>query len=303
MQTSLFAALLLVVGQTEPLGPGDHKRTVTVDAETRTHWIHVPPKYDAKQPAAVVLALHGAIMDGKLMELYCGLSKTADKHNFVVIYPNGTGPNGLFLTWNAGLFPGELRNKGVDDVKYLGKVLDDVGGSVNVDPKRIYAAGLSNGAMMSYRLASEMSDRIAAIAPVAGTIAVAKYEPKRPVPVVHFHGTNDALVPFIGPPKAKEAALVKFRSVADSIQACIQANGCAATALESESEMKTDKLRVVRKEYGKGKNGAEVVLYIIQDGGHTWPGMNLAPALLGPTTFNISANEVMWAFFKKHPMK
>src|SRR5204862_3075654 len=103
---------------------------------------------------------------------------------------------GFFQTWNAGVFPGELGAKNADDVKYLGKVLDDVESAVKVDKKRVYAAGLSNGAMMSYRLASEMSDRVAAIATVAGTIAVEKYEPKRPVSVVHFHGTKDGLVPF-----------------------------------------------------------------------------------------------------------
>src|ERR1022692_630381 len=123
MQYSLLLITALVVGQTEPLGPGDHKRTITVDKLKRTHRIHVPAKYDPKKPAAVVLALHGAGMFAELMEGFTQLSKTADEHNFIVVYPNGTG---VFQTWNAGLFPGELSKTSADDVKYLGKVLDDV---------------------------------------------------------------------------------------------------------------------------------------------------------------------------------
>ena len=164
MQYSLLVIAALALGQPEPLGAGDHKRTITVGDVKRTHYIHVPPKYDPKKPAAVVLALHGAGMWDKMMERFTGLSDTADAHNFIVVYPNGTG---VFQTWNAGVFPGELGTKNADDVKYLGKVLDDVESAVKVDKKRVYAAGLSNGAMMSYRLASEMSDRIAAIATIA----------------------------------------------------------------------------------------------------------------------------------------
>ncbi|MBI1832745.1 MAG: polyhydroxybutyrate depolymerase, partial [Planctomycetes bacterium] len=272
----LFAVAILGQGTAEPLGPGDHKRVITVDKLARRHWVHVPPNYDAKQPAAVVLALHGAMMDGKMMEVFTDLSTAADRHNFVVVYPQGTGAGGIFLTWNAGQFPGDLVKNQPDDVKYLGEVLSDVQKALKVDEKRIYVTGLSNGAMMSYRLASEMSERIAAIAPVAGTLAINKYEPKRPVPVIHFHGNADALVPFNGPPKG-----FRFRSVNDTIMACVKANGCGEKPTEVEIAMKEDKLKVVRKDYGKGKNGAEVVLYVIDQGGHTWPGMFGAPAFLG----------------------
>lgn len=300
MHYSLLLVTTLALGPGDSLGAGDHKRTITVDDVKRTHYIHVPPKYDPKKPAAVVMALHGALMDAKLMEGFTGLSGTADKHNFVVVYPNGK-----FLTWNAGIFPGDLNKlNNADDVKYLGKVLDDVESAVNVDKKRVYVAGLSNGAMMSYRLASEMSDRIAAIAPVAGTLAIEKYEPKRPVSVVHFHGTKDTLVPFNGPEKKKGMpSYLNFRSVEDTMLAAVKANGGKGKPTETEIEMKADKVKVIRKDYGKGKDGSEVVLYIIENGGHTWPGMTLAPAFLGVSTKNISANEVMWEFFEKHARK
>src|SRR6266851_240862 len=102
MQYSLLLLATLGIGQAGPLGAGDHARTITVDDLKRRHNIHVPPKYDPKQPAAVVLALHGAVMDAKMMERFTGLSETADQHNFIVVYPNGTGPGGIIQTWNAG---------------------------------------------------------------------------------------------------------------------------------------------------------------------------------------------------------
>ena len=305
MHYSLLLVAVLSVGQPEALGPGDHKRTITVDDLKRIHWIHVPPKYDAKKPSPVVLALHGATMDGKVMEVMCGLNKTADDNGFIVVYPNGTGPGGLFQTWNAGRFPGDLnKNHSADDVKYLGKVLDDVESALKVDRKRVYATGMSNGGMMCYRVASEMSDRIAAIAPVAGTIAVEKYEPNRPISVLHFHGTKDALVPFNGHLKLKETpTFMRFLSVPDTMTACIKANGCAETPAETTVDAKEDKVKIVCKEYGKGKDKSCVILYVIENGGHTWPGSNLSPAFLGLSTKNFSANDVMWDFFRKHALK
>lgn len=304
MNYSLLLITALSLGQPPALGPGDHRRSITVDNLKRSHWVHVPPKYDPKTPTPLVLALHGATMDGKMMEIFTSLNDAADKHNFIVVYPNGTGPGGILLTWNAGLFPGDLnKNDKADDIKYLGKVLDDVESAVKVDPKRIYVTGLSNGAMMSYRVAAEMSDRIAAIAPVGGTLALKEYEPKRPVPVIHFHGTKDTLVPYNGPNKMIEIdKLLKFRSVPDTIQACLKANGCADKFTETEVDVKEEKLTVKRKVYDCPK-GADVVLYTIEGGGHTWPGSQLAPAFLGLSTKTFSANEVMWDFFRGHALK
>lgn len=298
MHHALLLVAALALGQAEPLGPGTHQRTITVDKLKRVHLIHVPPKYDPKKPMPLVLALHGAMMSGKLMELGTGLSKTADANGFIVVYPNGTG---LLPTWNAGLFPGDINK--VDDVNYLGKVLDDVESVLNVDKKRVYATGLSNGAMMCYRVAAEMSERVAAVAPVAGAMAIEKYEPKRPVPVMHFHGTKDPLVPYDGPPnKNATPSFLRFRSVDDTVAACAKANGCADKATEMVVEVKDEKLKVTRKEFAAGKAKAEVILYTIENGGHTWPGV-VSPQFFGLSTRNFSANEEMWKFFKKHALR
>src|SRR5207248_1712283 len=120
------------------------------------------------------LALHGAGMNGRMMRWFTGLDRKADREGFIVVYPDGTG-SGSFLTWNAGaLF--RLAGNRADDIAFLRELLDDLGKVVNVDPKRVFATGMSNGGMMCYRLAAEMSDRIAAIAPVAGTMAMPRAE-------------------------------------------------------------------------------------------------------------------------------
>jgi polyhydroxybutyrate depolymerase len=296
----MFATVL--VGQDTSLGSGDHRRTLKIGEQTRAFWVHIPPKYDAKKPIPVVLALHGAAMNGKMMEAFSGLSKKADEANFLVVYPNGTGPGDLLLTWNAGGFPLAAVKNRSDDVAFLGMILDELPKLANIDTKRIYVTGMSNGGMMSYRVAAELADRIAAFAPVAGTQAFEKLSPSRPVPLLHIHGTKDTLVPYEGYRNGTKG-VVRILSVEESVKAWVKANGCNTEPKISEVPMTKDKLKVIRKEYVEGKGGAEVVLYVVEGGGHTWPGMPLQPAFLGENTMNISANDLMWEFFQRHVLK
>jgi polyhydroxybutyrate depolymerase len=174
---------------------------------------------------------------------------------------------------------------------------------VNVDPKRVYATGMSNGGMMCYRLAAELSDRIAAIAPVAGTMAIDNYNPQRPVPVMHFHGKADNMVPFAGP-SGRTPKFLGFKSVDDTITVVAKANGCPEEPRTEELPDKAgDGTTVTKKTYGPGKDGAEVVLFVIEGGGHTWPGQQPPVGFIGKSTKNISANDMIWEFFEKHPMK
>ncbi|MBI3411802.1 MAG: prolyl oligopeptidase family serine peptidase [Planctomycetes bacterium] len=289
--------------KTEPLDAGKHTRTIEIAGVQRSFIVHVPATYDPRKPTPLVLALHGATMTASLMESFTGLNKKADEAGFIVVYPNGTGPGNLFLTWNSGGFAPALAKKKPDDVAFIAKVLDDVEKVVNVDKKRVFACGLSNGGMMCYRLAAELSDRIAAIASVAGTIAIEKPEPKRAVPVLHFHGTEDKLVPYSGPDK-KVAAVMKFAGVEDSINAWVKLDGCDTEPKISVLSASTDKHEVTRKVYSGGKDGAEVVLYVVEGGGHTWPGRPFGGGnLLGAYTLNINANDLIWEFFERHPMK
>jgi len=280
-----------------PLAPGYHLRQLETGGLNRSYLIYIPKDYQAAKPAPVVLALHGAAMNGPIMAAFCGINATADKAGFIVVYPNGTG-TGTFLVWNAGAFPGRLVASRPDDVAFINKLLDDLATVVKVDSNRVFACGMSNGAMMCYRLAAELSERIAAVAPVAGTIAIDESKPKRPVPVLHFHGTKDNLVPF-DPPNAFKG--MHLKSVAESIQTWIKLDGCDATPKTEVLTNNGAKLKVTRETYGGGTQGTEVVLVRIEGGGHTWPGMVPMVSFIGKSTTDISANNLIWEFFQKHP--
>lgn len=295
LASSSFIVLLLVlpadwsVGQeapvkpTDPLGPGNHTRTLQMGGRKRTYVVHVPESYDPMKPAPVVLALHGAMMNGPMMVWFSGLNKTSDKAGFIVVYPSGTGSD-PFLFWNAGGFKGKVAEGKADDVAFINKLVDDLAMVAKVDQKRVYACGMSNGGIMCYRLAAELSDRIAAIAPVAGSIAIKESKPKRPVPVIHFHGSKDRIVPF----------------EQESIHTWVKLNGCNETPTTETLSKDSDELKVIRKIYGGGKDGAEVVLVFIEEGGHTWPGWQPPVGFMGKSAKIVSANDLMWEFFQKH---
>lgn len=278
-------------------------RSLTVGGRTRSYVVHVPPELDPQKPAPVVLALHGATMTGPLMAWFSGLNAKADEAGFIVVYPNGTGRRSSYF-WNAGHCCGAAAQNNVDDVAFIRALLDDLGQAHRIDPKRVFATGMSNGAMMAYRLASELSDRIAAVAPVAGTMACSDCRTTRSVPVLHIHGTEDEFVPFGGGKGAKSISGVPHRSVADTIAAWVNANGCRPepAAVEELPDRAGDRMKVTRTAYRGDAAGAEVVLITVAGGGHTWPGRP-GSAALGRSTRNVSANDIIWEFFERHPME
>jgi polyhydroxybutyrate depolymerase len=298
---TLTLALSLVCA--DPLSPGDHTRTVDVDGRTRSYLVHVPPQYDHKQATPVVLAYHGAMTNGPIMTVFCGLNKKSDEAGFIVVYPNGNGSGKVMLVWNAGAFRNRANDEKMDDVGFTAKLLDDLATVVTVDPKRVYATGISNGGMMCYRVAAELSDRIAAIAPVAGTMAIDTPNPKRAVPVIHFHGTDDTLVRYEGP-RVAARRFIPIKSVAETMRTWVKIDECPEEPKETSLPDKADDgTTVVQKTWGPGKDGAEVILYTINGGGHTWPGQPRVIEFLGRSTKDISANDLIWEFFEKHPLK
>lgn len=274
-------------------------RFLRVGGRKRSYLIHLPRHYDPRKPTPVVLALHGATMNGPMMAWFSGLSKKADEAGFIAVYPDGVGTFSSF-NWNAGTCCGSAFEKNIDDVGFINAVLDDLVQRFKADPRRIYVTGMSNGGMMAYRLASELSDRIAAIAPVSGTMGTRTCHPNRPVPILHIHGTADKFMPFAG---GRSPSGKLLYSVDHSIQAWVKANGCHETPQREILSKVDDEMRVTRATYGTNQHGPEVVLVVIEGGGHTWPGRKSPSRNLGKSALNISANDLMWEFFQKHHLK
>jgi polyhydroxybutyrate depolymerase len=292
-------AALLLFAQPTDLGPGDHAGTLACGGERREYLVHVPKCYDSTKPTPLILALHGAGMNGSMMVGFSGLNATSEQAGFIVVYPSGTGL-GPFRVWNADSEPNRRK---ADDVAFLHAVLDDVAKRIHVDPTRVYACGMSNGGMMCYRLASEMSDRIAAIAPVAGTIAMPPAVPKRPVSVMHFHGLSDHFVPYEGL-NGRRPPFIRLLSVEESVCTWVKFNGCEPTPDVAILTPPGDSMKVVRKSWKGGTDQSEVLLITIEGGGHTWPGQRPpVPLIIGRSTRNISANDLMWEFFSRHKLK
>lgn len=190
----------------------------------------------------------------------------------------------------------------IDDVKFADLLLNDLAQTTPIDPKRLYATGISNGAMLCHRLAAEMPHRLAAIAPVAGTIATRSMPTVPGVSVIHFHGSDDRNVPYRGGVGARSLTKNDNISVADSIRVWVEVNQCdAEPTIERLPTTVNDGTTVTRTAYQGGVGGAEVVLYAIHGGGHTWPGGKDLGWYFGRTTRNISADELMWEFFQRHP--
>ena len=297
----------LAAGQAPAAGPlraGDYQRSFPHGGLTRTYLLHLPETALAKREVPVVLAYHGGATNMRLMERYVDLDRVADREGFAVVYPNGTGRLRRILAWNAGGCCGYAQSKRVDDVGMTAALLDDLAKVVRIDPRRIYATGISNGAMMAYRLACELSGRIAAIAPVAGTMMADECKPARPVPVLEFHGTADRHVPLQGGKGALSIAGVPFVPVQETIDFWRKVDRCPEAATTGEVEDRAgDGTSATRKTWSPCKGGSEVGLVVIRNGGHTWPGVaTRLKAELGISTKNLSASEVMWDFFKRHPM-
>jgi polyhydroxybutyrate depolymerase len=301
----LFCCTVLLVSQVRGdalLASGDHARTLQHDGRGRSYIVHVPSNYDCRRPTPVLLAFHAAETNAAMLASACGLNDKADCAGFIAVYPDGTGKRRR-LTWNAGNCCGYASRQKVDDVGFVRAVLDDLAGIANVDSRRVFATGISNGAMLCYRLAAELSDRIAAIAPVSGAMATETFRPRRPVSVMHFHGTEDTILPFGGGIGPRFLATGVLPSVEHSIRVWAAADGCPADPVVVNLPCAADDgTTVERRTYGPGKDGAEVVLFVINGGGHTWPGQEPRVRFLGVSTRNISANDLMWEFFQRHPM-
>jgi polyhydroxybutyrate depolymerase len=289
----------------------EHRSSFKHDNLKRSFKIHVSSVYNKSARGPLVIALHGRGGNGESMILITrkGFNKLADKDGFIVVYPDG-----IELNWNDGRMDEEANDRAhrenIDDVGFISALIDTMITDYNIDPKRVYVTGISNGAIMAYRLGCQLADKITAIAPVDGNIPYMLYNecsPSGPVSVLAINNTNDPLVPFQGGEiytSSHKLKLGKVLSTDKSIGLWVTRNKCSITPLVTEEPDRDPKdgTRVIKKEYLNGIDGTEVILYAVDGGGHTWPGgIQYKPAgVIGKTCRDINACEVIWSFFKKH---
>ena len=276
--------------------PGDHEQTVTVDGRQRSFVVHVPTGLPASGRLPVVIVLHGGGGNARNAAEQTGMSEQADRGGFLAVYPNGSGLlDRSLLTWNSGTCCGYALDNGVDDVAFVSALLDELERGYGVDSRRIFVTGMSNGAMMSYRLACELADRIAAIAPVAGSMGV-DCRPSAPVSIVAFHGTADRHVRYQGgaPEVRADPHARQDPPVADTISFWAGHDRCGEATTERVSADTT------RRSHSC-PDGVGVTLYTIDGGGHAWPGGRRAGTGADRPTGTVSATELMWEFFQQHP--
>ncbi len=308
-----FAVFLAGIALISFLAPvaRDQRDVLIHDGLKRRFRIYKPSVDDTSLRMPVVIALHGRGSTSKGMVILTrrGFEKLAAREKFIVVYPDGIG-----MSWNDGRIDEEANDRAfrneIDDVGFISALIDYMTGHYNADRSRIFVTGISNGAIMSYRLACELSDKITAIAPVDGNIPFMLYpgcSPADPVSVLAVNNVDDPLVPFDGGEiyvRRGKVKLGKILSTEKSIEFWVSRNKCSGTPVVTEEPDRDprDGTRVIRKYYGNGTRGTDVVLYEIKGGGHTWPGgIQYKPeAVIGRTSRDIDACEVIWSFFKNH---
>ncbi len=289
----LFCAALLLSGCSAALrselglpevgvpASGSIEAQISSGGVNRHYLLHVPTGYAAGTPTALVFNFHGYDSNSQQQEALSGMSAKADQEGFIVVYPDG-----LNKGWSDG--PGV---DGLHDLEFVRDLIGTLESKYSIDPKRIYATGMSNGGGMTNRVGCSMADLFAAIAPDAGAYNFWQdCNPTRPLPVMAFHGLQDQLAPYEG-----GGFDVMMPPVEDWAAAWAMRDGCArAPGITSPTG------GVTVRTWSDCKGNAEVILYSIADEGHSWPGSPTLPAAI--TSQAVNATDLMWDFFQSHPM-
>lgn len=310
LRLALLAAAFAAHGALAALVPGDYEFLLTHEKLARSYLLHVPPQAAGGRALPLVVSFHGGGSNAEVMRSYTRMNPAADRDGYIVVYPNGSsGYNGNWLTWNAGNCCGPAQALNVDDVGFTLQVLDDVAARVTVDKSRIYATGLSNGAMMAYRFAAEAANRVAAVAGVAGSMSLSKFAPSRPVAMLHIHSTNDHIARFdggFGLPAAIADTRMFHTSVEDMLRKWLDHDGCplkpaAVETVAGRAGTLDETHSAIRRVHRPCREGTEVVLIQLSGAGHVWPGgvRDYVPHLLGTGTAVIDANAEIWKFFSR----
>ena len=264
--------------------------TMIHDNLEREYILYIPNSYTGNESVPLVLNLHGYTSNAGEQMIYSNLVEVADTANFLLVHPMGTTNEFNEPFWNSW----EIAE--VDDIGFLSSLIDYLATEYNIDLNRVYSTGMSNGGYMSYTLACRLSEKIAAIASVTGSMYVNQpllCNPEHPIPVMQIHGTMDLTVPYIGS--------LNSESIDDAISYWVSFNQCSPNSSFSTLPdiNTTDLCYAEHYVYSNGNNGSSVELYKIVNGGHTWPGAYI-PLTGINTNQDFSASEKIWQFFSKY---
>ena len=268
-------------------------RTMLAGGLTREYRLYVPAIYTRTTGAVpLLLNLHGYGSNNQEQENYGDFRPIADTANFLVVHPNGTIDAANKRNWNT-FGP---RGSGVDDVAFISTLIDTLARRYRIDLNRVYSTGMSNGGFMSYELACQLGNRIAAIASVTGSMTAGRLvgcTSGRPVPVLEIHGTADNTVPYNG------GTALQFVAIPTLLNSWVQRNGCNPTpTVTAVPDISTaDGCTAERSVWAGGRNGSEVEHFRIIGGGHTWPG---SAFVVGVTNQDISASREVWRFVRRY---
>jgi polyhydroxybutyrate depolymerase len=282
--------------------PSEQKTiNLAIDGKDRSFIVYLPNGYNNSGKMPLIFAIHGGSGTPEGMINIANFKPIAERDKVILVYPAGIQKN-----WNDGR-PTTPNQLGINDVSFFNQLCDYLIANYPIDGAKIYATGISNGGFMASRLGCQLSNRIAAIAVNAATIEALTIAPNcnpgRPVPSLYIHGTADPLVPFTGGiMTAGGTAGGTILSHFQTIDKWITINGCSATpTIIDLPDISNDGTTIKQRVYSGGTNGSEVVSYVVLNGGHTWPQgfQYLNEAIIGKTSQDMNATEVVWDFFKK----
>ncbi len=272
--------------------------SIEVRGRVRTFAVYHPQlNQDEKVP--LVMVLHGGLSNSDYAARMSGMNAKADRENFIAVYPNGSGePGAKALTWNAWNCCGYAAEHRIDDAAFISAMIDKLAAEFPVNLKKVYASGFSNGAMMCHRIAAEIGDKIAAIAPVAGSLNAELSPGGAPVSVMIIHGRDDQHVQIAGGVPARTFAPSNRvdKPLEHAVSYWVKRNGCGLTAREEVRG------KLHQRIYSGGKNSTEVAVCLIEGQGHSWPGsvQGLHYGNIDAPVQDVSATDLMWDFFKRH---
>jgi polyhydroxybutyrate depolymerase len=271
--------------------------TMTVDGRARTYTLNLPPDYYESANFSLVIAMHGGGGDAAQFESTSLLTAKANAAKFIVVYPEGVKSTGVLgaRTWNAGGCCDYARDNNIDDVKFIGLLIDKLVSTYKINPKKVYATGHSNGGMLSYRLACEMANKITAIATSGCSMVVTQpCNASRAVPVLHMHSVLDARVPYTGGIGITNAYYPPLDSV---LNAWSLKNSCATTA-----QVLVDNSNYKLTKWSNCSNNVTIQYYLTKDGGHAWPGGLPGGPNSDTPSVVINANDLLWDFFQQYQL-